>query len=303
MLVSSESKNYVALVWGGTHDPRTGLTDIDFRTVPFGNQKYWLPRDIRVHSGFNSYVFDGPILDNMIRRLYIERSKRRSYNPRIFTTGHSLGASSSIFSAVALALHYQNTTLEPIGVPEITSLNFGCPRTGNVHWRNFFADQESSLLKSINVWRFVLGLDIVPRLPKLFYHVGHTIQMSHRDGKSRGWKPTVLSEDTVDALDSSTGSAEKSKPTHKKSMEKFRTAAYYQHYGDANLGFTSLPSAWDYLPFTRLPESVRTHLAIRYWMFFHAWGRRTIKNTSSTSNGDDGGWTRTFVTVEENNFK
>ena len=125
---------------------------------------------------------------------------------KLYTTGHSLGAAAALLTAVGLANYYNesssstsnnnnignhhNTTLRndlsrtinTTTPTVITCLNFGCPCVGNRNWRNYLHSAGSDTVKNnknnLNLWRFVLGWDLVPRLPDFFYHVGHTVQLS-----------------------------------------------------------------------------------------------------------------------------
>ena len=93
------------------------------------------------------------------------------------------GAADSVLLGAALHLAFPNETLR--------SINFGCPKIGNVAW-SFWVDslqpdrggQHDNAVAtggggSLEVFRFVNKIDLVPRLPELeFTHAGHTLQMS-----------------------------------------------------------------------------------------------------------------------------
>ena len=96
-----------------------------------------------------------------------------------------------------------------------TSINFGCPRTGNVPWRDWVNIRRRD---DVTVWRCVLGRDLVPRLPALFQHVGHTVQFT---------------EEQTSANATTT------------------TTAYYHHWGNATLGYAGVPSGWSATPYVR----------------------------------------------------
>jgi hypothetical protein len=168
MVLSSVSKQYIAVVYAGTDDLRTTLTDGDILMKPFGpldenGDSILLPGPARVHAGFDNAIFETGLYDQLLDLL---KNLLRQYpHYRLFTTGHSLGAADSILTAVALTQHFSSV--------KITSISFGCPNTGNRHWRNAVYDLGSRLA----IWRFVHGWDAVPRLPLLFEHVGHTVQM------------------------------------------------------------------------------------------------------------------------------
>lgn len=170
LLVSNKMKKYFAIVFAGTDDVRTSLEDLNIAKKPFGNNstvKLDSPANsnVKIHAGFNDAVFTKGIFDEAYRRLVPLRRRYPSYK-KIYTTGHSLGAANAILTATGLSLLGQ----------EVVSINFGAPRTGNDAWRDFL-NTTSVLNPHLGIWRVVLGWDIVPRLPDLFTHVGHTIQL------------------------------------------------------------------------------------------------------------------------------
>jgi hypothetical protein len=71
----------------------------------------------------------------------------------------------------------------------------------------------------------VLAWDLVPRLPELFYHVGHTIQI---DGKT----------DEV--------------------------RVYYDHYGDSTRGYAGAPMGWYSKSYAWLPYAIYYHRVHKY---------------------------------------
>lgn len=194
MVLSSVSKKYIGVVYAGTDDFRTTLTDTDILLKPFGPlddnaESILLPGDARVHAGFDNEVFQHNLFDILLN---ITTSLVQQYpKHRLFCTGHSLGGANAILTAVALTQSKLPTT--------ITVINFGCPAVGNEAWRTAI-----HALSNVNIWRFVHGWDMVPRLPEYpFTHVGHTLQMNE------------------DAM-----------------------RAYYLHRGNASLGYASVPYGW-----------------------------------------------------------
>jgi predicted lipase len=167
MLVSNSRKKYLAVVFAGTDDFRTSLLDADLLMKPFGDNDTVHLEDpmIKVHEGFDNAVFNHALWNEISSRLEHLIRKYRRY--RLWTTGHSLGAAAALFTATALAK--QGHT--------VTSINFGCPQTGNEAWRDYF-NATSPLKDRLGVWRVVQGWDLVPRLPSEFFsHIGHTIQI------------------------------------------------------------------------------------------------------------------------------
>ena len=230
LVVRSKRYNYVAVAYAGTDDYKTALTDGDILTSELGPtvnsstdegkndlrsifDKH-VPKDVRVHRGFNSNVFDSEDYRKVLNCIssarlggdcegssststtdtsnilsdYSTKTDPSSITPyEIFTTGHSLGAANSVLLGVALHLYYPNET--------IRSVNFGCPKIGNVEWGMYMnslqpegdsialerTKKEEKIFKgSFEVFRFVNKIDLVPRLPELplLIHVGHTLQMS-----------------------------------------------------------------------------------------------------------------------------
>ena len=167
MILSSAS--YIAVVFAGTDDLRTMLTDTDIMMKPFGpldenGDSILLPGPARVHAGFDNAVFSHGLFDTILEIL----KQLLLLHPTLFVTGHSLGAADAILTAVALSLHLSDT--------RISCINFGCPATGNWYWRNFLNNISND---NLSIWRLVHGWDVVPRLPQYpFEHVGHTVQMN-----------------------------------------------------------------------------------------------------------------------------
>lgn len=175
LILSKEShkhQSYIAIIYAGTDDFRTALTDTDILLKPFGpvvNGTYPLIPDpnIKVHAGFNNAVFTNGLYDRV--KDVVNNVHQNGY--KIYTTGHSLGAADAILTAIALNIEHQY---------EIQTITFGCPKTGNTYWREFVNSRSS-----VGIYRVVNGLDLVPRLPGIrFHHVGHTLQLDSHDAKA-----------------------------------------------------------------------------------------------------------------------
>ena len=218
LLVSNPLREYVAIVFAGTDDLRTLLEDLHNTWTVYGDNSTTLGSDVKVHSGFNNAVFK----DGMWDMIYTKFKEVRQKYPkaRIFTTGHSLGGANSILTATALANQGH----------QVTSISIGTPKTGNQDWRQYFENNQtkSSLLSDrLGIWRFVLGLDLIPRLPDLFNHVGHTLQLNFNKDNDTEVK------------------------------------AYYQHYGDPTLHYAGVPSGWNFKPHWS-PSAMTYHFATKY---------------------------------------
>jgi Lipase (class 3) len=205
LVLSNPDKQYIAVVFAGTDDLRTTLADGDILMKPFGsNDTGLLPG--RVHAGFDNNVFKHG-LDSTILDILLQETQP---NYRTFTTGHSLGAADAVLVAADIVLK-QNQ--------KVTSINFGCPRIGN-----YELIQAMNRLEQLQVWRFVLGWDLVPRLPAYpFQHIGHTVQMTRNE-----------------------------------------TKVYYQHLGNETLGYVGVPSGWASTPFVWVPGAMASHRMVKY---------------------------------------
>ncbi|GKZ01152.1 hypothetical protein MPSEU_001066600 [Mayamaea pseudoterrestris] len=238
MIVSS--KTYVAVVFAGTDDLESSLTDVHLLQTPFGDTNHTLPNhaDVKVHAGFNQAVFSDGLYDAVcckLEQLYESQATwMRRTKKKLYVTGHSLGAANSALTAVALTLHssqyFPNT---------ITSINFGCPRIGNAAYKDYI--HNNPLIRSLSIWRVVLGWDLVARLPELYYHAGHTIQLYEtvkNDTWSSYWWPSNSSTAPV---------------------------AYYRHYGDSSLNLAGVPFGWYAMPYMWLPGALNSHRMSKYY--------------------------------------
>mmetsp|Transcript_31121 Transcript_31121/g.29966 ORF Transcript_31121/g.29966 Transcript_31121/m.29966 type:complete len:449 (-) Transcript_31121:166-1512(-) len=191
MIVSHEVSQFVAVVYRGTVDLQNFITDVNISMKPFCIPKDTYTTDVRsnhvtksatdtsisctdnpdnpvhVHAGFYNSVFRDGLYHRILKHVNNIKSKHPEY--RIITTGHSLGAAASVLTAVA----FHTSSLFPSN-ETITSINFGCPQTGNREWYNWV----NSLRPNVDIWRYVHQHDVVTRLPAFdFWHVGHTLQM------------------------------------------------------------------------------------------------------------------------------
>jgi len=166
LLVSNRKEKYIAVIFAGTDDLRTFLEDTNMITKPFGNNstvsftnetdhRY---ENVKVHGGFNNAVFTHDIWEQIYSKTQDLLQKYPSY--RLWTTGHSLGAANAILTATAFASVNHDR--------KVLCVNFGCPRTGNRHWRDYF-NSTSPLSDNLSIWRVVLSWDLIPRLPHFFY--------------------------------------------------------------------------------------------------------------------------------------
>jgi Lipase (class 3) len=422
MIISSHVQNYVAIIFAGTDDVRTSLTDADILTQPFGdvscvNNKnnnsnsngttasnsttaattaatatttavtattrtiynWTLPSNdndkvgslknlVKIHAGFDNavfcqgnlfaqlvQVFDSVYHDKLLeqqqerrRRWWWWRRQRQHIQPlRLFATGHSLGAATSVLTAVALTDHYVMTTATQ-SAPSSSSavqqdlfpfymhvINFGCPQMGNTAWRDYVNDYSTILKKHLSIWRVVLGWDLVPRLPSVsFYHVGHTVQLSHeyeqeikndhntnnvdRHHHQQQQDERLASSssllDNNHNMNDSIDDKENASNSHSSDQDKNSTAkklpfavAYYHHYGNETLGYAGVPTGWSSMPYIWVPGAVESHHITHYVAFLQALQRKQqqqrIQQDGSGDNHTAHFWIKKFVNNVDDNKK
>ena len=355
MIVTSQHRDYVSIVFAGTDDLKTSLLDVDVRKTDFGTSDLketnrflhqvdspWnhhdkkknsskdsnvtnIPvalhgcPDCKVHSGFNNAVFANNIFDDVYSRV----EQLRPHYSRLFTTGHSLGAANAIFTALALAIQFEEKHIVPPiledseGVskaimmrsqrkkkkkkkkeeafPIITSINFGCPQLGNVAFRDFVNarylthSNKTHHNPSLAIWRFVMGWDLVPRLPDFFEHIGHTVEMNQDECPFNT------------AVDSDDCAYYHKWWFHKHNRTEEQGLAYYHHIGNDTLRYAGVPTGWSAKPYVWVPGALLSHAISKYAAFINEWRQwssRTwiqdfvsldddTKNTSSLVDDDD----------------
>ena len=264
LIVSSVQRNYIAVVFAGTDDLRSSLTDANIMMKPFGDGVNFTVPDprVKIHAGFDNAVFNDNLFQNILDR--INHLRLDQLSARLFTTGHSLGASDSFLTAVGLTLYYQqqadeNENVGKHHVPIVTSLNFGCPRIGNSYWRDF-VHFNPALNRHMGIWRFVLGWDLVPRLPEFMDHAGHTVQLYRNNDSSQAGEQNSTAD------------------------------VYYQHDGDVDLGLAGVPFGWASKPFIWVPGSLWSHHITRYWELLHEWKNSSLEHQET--------WLQDFVRVD-----
>lgn len=286
LVVRSSIHNYVSVVYAGTDDFQTALMDGNILMGSFGPSSTstnntssaetstnstidmdklfeQVPGEVRVHRGFNSAVFDNDGFLKVLRCVTSARlggpcdeAEEREDNQidatmlsgitpyQLYTTGHSLGAADSVLLGAALYMAFPTENIQ--------SINFGCPKIGNVDW-SYWIDSlqpgkrtghgNSSTTGSFEVFRFVNKMDLVPRLPELlFQHAGHTLQMS------------------IGGI----------------------IRAYYNHWGDGDLGYAGVPFGWGAEPYIFLPGALMSHNHRHYVEYLQDYAPKS--NDSLTKN-------------------
>ena len=260
LIVRNTQRNYIAVAYSGTDDWRTALSDGNILSKAFGPSSAdnntiggnnissifdTVPSTVRVHSGFNNDVFSNAGFSTVLRCILAAREGRNCDNndvnnniiqPRqpykIYTTGHSLGAASSVILGAALHLAFPSE--------EIQSINYGSPKIGNFEWSSWidslqpnynssesaFGEETADQHGTFENFRFVNKIDLVPRLPDVLYfqHAGHTLQMS-------------------------AGGTVK---------------AYYDHIGNGDLGFAGVPYGWTAAAYVFMPSAIASHMMLHY---------------------------------------
>jgi Lipase (class 3) len=316
---------------------------------------------VKIHAGFDNAVFCQDdlfaqllqVFDSVYQEKLLEQQHSRQWRwwrrhdgrsvlqppLRLFATGHSLGAAASVLTAVALTDHYHTTTNKSSSssLDDSSSsaknanffmhvINFGCPQIGNTAWRDYVNDYSHILKQHLSIWRIVLGWDLVPRLPQLsFYHVGHTVQLSHEyeqeikssenhehyehdDGKQiakrrqqqQQLEDERLSSSSSSILDSShkmndringkhDASTDPDHSDNKNSTKKLPLAlAYYHHYGNETLRYAGVPTGWSSMPYIWVPGAVESHHITHYVAFLQSLQRKQRQlQQQNGSTGDD----------------
>ena len=248
LIVSNDDRKYLSVVFAGTDDLRTTLEDTNISLMKFGSveSNVHIPLNTtnaecdhdldpdyyydhaKIHSGFNHAVFTHDIyrqVEQQIVEFYQQTGRWRPLHRvhqdyKLYLTGHSLGAANALLTSVALSLRskqHDNGGLQKYLPKTIISINFGCPQTGNIDWKDYvndillmngnasdtsmdFVDHSDDILhnsnskigSNVSLWRVVLGFDLVPRLPEFFSHVGHTIQVWSKNHKSPNYDPIMI---------------------------------------------------------------------------------------------------------------
>lgn len=331
MLVSSAAQNYLAVVFAGTDDLQTSLVDTDVRWEQYGYGTNWTLTqhpDAKVHAGFDHAVFTQGVMNDILANVTAVRHHNATLaRLRLYVTGHSLGAAAAVLTSMALVEYYHPqdtetndnvitaTTLSvqdwwnpwswhhhhhhhdddsttPSPPNKIVSLNFGCPRMGNTAYRNYFPHPR------LHVWRFVLGWDLVPRLPDFFQHAGHTVQMtissSNNDKKKKKQQANTGSTPFNGDSSAQAMEAELASYSLSTSANKSREIlAYYQHYGNVTLGYAGVPLGWGARPYIWVPGALESHHITRYCHVLQEWQGPWVHDfvplvpPNSTSNDDD----------------
>ena len=259
LLLESKKRKQIVVAFAGTDDLRTSLEDANLLMKPFGdNSTISLGLEVEVHAGFDNAVFSHSVYQNLTQRLdklLLHSKSRKGY--QLITTGHSLGAANAILVAVALTAGSRKEQTQT-KQHKVKCVTFGAPKTGNLAWKDYFNGTLFSENDTLSLWRVVLGWDLVPRLPELFSHVGHTIQIwSGKDNKTQP-EDTRFTSETKENPGSS-------RLTWNGFHDSNSTVdIYYHHYGDEASGYGGVPSEWNSKPYYFVPGALLDHSIAKY---------------------------------------
>ena len=170
-ITSCSKLKRIVVIFRGTDGVKDWLTNARIIQVKFGNEetnmKWSEPpgSSAKVHRGFNQAFFSDGIPEKINKVIDDILANHPDY--QILVTGHSLGAALSILCGVYLSLQRPTT--------EITVENFGSPRVGNDHFKNW-----ANAIPNLVIWRFVQGNDLVTHVPLAlmnYSHVGHLFHL------------------------------------------------------------------------------------------------------------------------------
>ncbi|KAJ9521204.1 hypothetical protein QJQ45_022927 [Haematococcus lacustris] len=138
------------------------------------NKMYPIPEAPKamVHAGFAN-LWTASALQANLTAAAMELLEQHP-TPRLFVTGHSMGA--ALASLCAMDLKFK------LNFTEVRSWTFGSPRVGNLDWQLLF---NTHVVES---WRFTHNRDVVPSLPPQligFHHVAReawTVDMTTSGG-------------------------------------------------------------------------------------------------------------------------
>jgi hypothetical protein len=150
----------------GTADWITDLKFIlsDYPFVPAG------AGPVKVHHGFIQAF-------SSVRDAILQMA-RDSKQPKVLTTGHSLGAALAILAALDIR---QN-----IPDKQVSCYTFGSPKVGNPAFAKFYNDLVPNTIRIVN------DADIIPTIPPAGYaHVGQLTHLKPSDTGSAGFVETV----------------------------------------------------------------------------------------------------------------
>lgn len=180
IVVANLYHEWIGVIYAGTDDYQNVFTDMNILDTAFctsGNhanvtcrKQYYNPH-VTVHEGFYNSVFKAGLYSTLVDTI-LHKAKKDHPNFSIVTSGHSLGAAASVLTAVA----FRTMSTQDFINDDITSINFGCPYTGNGAWYKWVKQE----VDRVQIFRYVNEEDVVPRLPIGFSHVGHTLQITNK---------------------------------------------------------------------------------------------------------------------------
>lgn len=259
MVVSSSStsssptnhgKNYIAVCFAGTDSIRDSLLDANVFSSEFGPKR----NDRSDHSDDPPISFN-PRPDKDVRvhagfnsavfgeGLYDRLLKEVSSLLEKFPTHEIVLTGHSLGGADAILLGTAFALDENFVNKNTTKKQISVFNFGCPKTGNKAWIKYANEIPNLGIWRFVLQHDAIPRLPTNFFHVGHTAQINHHKDEVGGH-------------------------------------AYYLHYGNEELGFAGLGTAWELE--SLFPDSMYRHLISHYEKYFKDMTKK-IENKGNSS--------------------
>ncbi|PLB47757.1 alpha/beta-hydrolase [Aspergillus steynii IBT 23096] len=170
---------FIVVVFKGTSSKSDWAANLKYALTPGKNET---SLQGSLHSGFLNGLFKPMPIDMITIQLNrLVQSLNKKYpgkKVQIWVTGHSLGGAYAtvLWSSLLEIPKIRNSTLRDL-------ITFGAPRVGSLE----YAKWVKGIKERRNIWRFVNGRDIVPKVPwrgRLlgdYYHVGSRVAIAAKE--------------------------------------------------------------------------------------------------------------------------
>lgn len=216
-VVVNRTEKRVTIVFRGSVTLKDWMIDLSMsstapKDLQFARTKSLVSDDVRVHSGFASYLFDKDevkgkskyeeVLDDLDDVFsYKNSTLGRDYSDySLFVTGHSLGGGLAQLLAITLAGRHEETT--SYNTP-VTAVTYASPRVGKSEYVEAFEKLEKS--KTLRHIRVTNQNDVVPVSPPFYQQTGVNIHL--HDGGHKADVSYGKSRFTLGQFRPSSGSA------------------------------------------------------------------------------------------------
>merc|ERR1719203_588595 len=191
IIVTSQKSKLIAVVFADFNNLEDIIFDPSVVQVPFGPAGDPILDNVKVRSGYNDLLFYYGLFFDLLDKVKEYHQENPDWG--IYTSGHGLGGGLSLLMAAGISQYIPDAS--------ITSISTGTQAVSSKGFANYMNNNTN-----INVWRYVLDNDTVPRVRRTdsHFHVGHTFQLN---------RPNVQ--------------------------------VFYQHYGDSSLGYAGVPPSWN----------------------------------------------------------